>query len=322
MALDSLQRVIEKLQKTIEAHRGYLDENETRTRQVLIDPLLRKLGWDVSNPNIVQLEYRVKEQRADYVLMSKGKPVVVIEAKPLGTNLKASVIGQALAYAKLAVINYAVVTDGDIWEMYDVFKKAAPEECLLMKLELSQQSARKNAEQALAMRKPNLTSKEPVFKRPKRAMNRSSVKPNKLPKPQPPGTSPKNDNERYPFASEEKFYPRDTEPTWLKIDGRPRKPVKFWKDVIHEVVTWLIDERKLTDQHCPIVVGKGVKWTFIDRKGGVNPDGTTFVKIKPLPNDFILQRGHPRLTSRAQWVKLKELLIQFDVDRRKIEVFY
>ena len=322
MALGNLQSAIEKLQKTIEAHRGYLAENETRTRQVLIDPLLRKLGWDVSNPNIVQLEYKVKQGQPDYALMSKGKPLAVIEAKRLKSDLGDDQIIQALAYAVAGGIPYIIITNGDTWEMYDVFKPAEFEDCLLIKLELSQQSAHKNAKQALAMRKPNLISKKPVFKPPKSAMNQSSVKPNKLPKPQPPGTSPKNDNERYPFASDEKFYPRDTDPTWLKIDGRPRKPVKFWKDVIHEVVTWLIDERKLTDQHCPILVGKGVKWTFIDRKGRSNPDGTTFVKTKPLPNDFILQRGHPRLTSRAQWVKLKNLLIQFDVDRRKIEVFY
>ena len=35
------------------------------------------------------------------------------------------------------------------WEMYDVFKKATLEESLLMKLELSQQPADKNAKQAL-----------------------------------------------------------------------------------------------------------------------------------------------------------------------------
>lgn len=325
MVLDNLQSAIEKLQKTIEAHHGYLAGNETRTRQLLIDPLLRKLGWNVLNPNIVQLEYGlkreygVKPKYADYALMPKGKPVAVIEAKKLGTDLDDRIM-QVLNYANVGGFPYTILTDGDKWEMYKVFEQAKLEDRLLMKLELSQQSAHKNAKQALAMRKPNLASKKPVFKPPKRTMNRSSVKPNKLPKPQPSDDSPKNDNERYPFASEEKFYPCDTEPAWLKIDGRPRKPVKFWKDVIHEVVTWLIDERKLTDQHCPILVGKGVKWTFIDRKGRSNPDGTRFEKSKPLPNDFILQRGHPSLTSQAQWAKLKELLGVFNVDPYKIEV--
>ena len=44
MALDDLQGVIERLQDRIKTHRSYLSGDETRTRQVLIDPLLRELG--------------------------------------------------------------------------------------------------------------------------------------------------------------------------------------------------------------------------------------------------------------------------------------
>ena len=316
MVLDNLQSAIEKLRKTIEAHRGYLAENETRTRQVLIDPLLRRLGWDVSNPNIVQLEYKVKQGQPDYALMSKGKPVAVVEAKRLESDLGDDQIIQALAYAVAGGIPYIIITNGDTWEMYDVFKPAEFEDCLLIKLELSQQPARKNAEQALAMRKPNLTSKKPVFKPPKSAMNRSSVKPNKLPKPQPPGASSKNDNERYPFASEEKFYPEASNPTEVKIGERPEETVKSWKDVIREVVAWLADEERLSVNDCPI----GTKtYTFIGHEA-VNPNGTPFKNPQTLSNGLILQRDYAN--TRAQWTNLKKLLIQFDVDRRKIEVFY
>ena len=308
MALDSLQRVIEKLRKTVEAHRGYLAENETRTRQVLIDPLLRKLGWEVSNPNIVQLEYGVKELRADYALMSKGKPVAVVEAKRLGSDLD---VRQAVTSANMAGISYAIVTDGDKWKMYDVFKPAALEESLLMKLELSQQPADKNAEQALAMRKPNLTSKEPNFERPKRASKRD-----KSPK------LPKLPRRNWYSLDSGKRYPPHTKPSRLKIGDSVDVEVNFWLDVIHEVVTWLINKEKLSEQHCPILIGKRVKRTFIDRKGGVNPDGTTFEKTKPLPNGLILQRGHHNLPTWDQWSKLKELLDQFDVDKSTIEVFY
>ena len=328
MALGNLQSAIEKLRKTIEAHRGYLAENETRTRQVLIDPLLRRLGWDVSNPNIVQLEYGVKEQRADYVLMSKGKPVAVIEAKPLGSNLKAKVIGQALAYAKLAVIDYTVVTDGDRWEMYDVFKKATLEESLLMKLELSQQPADKNAKQALAMRKPNLTSKEPVFdppkslfrrqrrrsyqskesvsKRPKRASKRDkSPKPSKL-----------LGRKSYSFDSG-KRYPPHTKPSRLKIGDYVDVEVNFWRDVIHEVVVWLVDEGMLIVSACPILIGE---WTFIDREGAMNRDGTPVKNPQKLLNGLILQRSNT--TTHEQWDRLRKLLDQFNVDPSQIQVFY
>ena len=174
MVLDDLQGVIEKLRKMIWTHREYLSGHETRTRQVLIDPLLRELGWDVSDPAAVELEYTVKLQYrvgkkwADYTLMSKGQPVAVIEAKPLGSDLNDDKMMQALNYANRDAINYMIVTDGNKWEMYEVFKQATLEERLLMKLELSQkQLAHKNAMEALAMWKPNLTSKEPVFISPK-----------------------------------------------------------------------------------------------------------------------------------------------------------
>ena len=309
MVLDSLQSAIEKLQKTMETHRGYLAENETRTRQVLIDPLLRKLGWDVSNPNIVQLEYKVKQGQPDYALMSKGKPLAVIEAKRLKSDLGDDQIIQALAYAVAGGIPYIIITNGDTWEMYDVFKPAEFEDCLLIKLELSQQSARKNAEQALAMRKPNLTSKKPVFKPPKSAMNQSSVKPNKLPKPSKP-----LGRKSYSFDSG-KWYPQYTKPSRLKIGNYVDVEVNFWRDVIHEVVVWLVNEERLNDNHCPIETGK---WTFVSSEA-VNRDGTPFKNPRQLPKGFILQRG---LTTEEQWNGLRKMLDQLQVDTSTIQVFY
>ena len=55
MMLDDLQGVIEKLRNMIESHHDYLSGHETCTRQVLIDPLLRELGWDVTDPDMVHL---------------------------------------------------------------------------------------------------------------------------------------------------------------------------------------------------------------------------------------------------------------------------
>ncbi len=303
MALDSLQRVIEKLQKTIEAHRGYLAGNETRTRQVLIDPLLRKLGWDVSNPSIVQLEYQVKKEWADYALMPKGKPLAVIEAKRLGTDLGDRIM-QVLNYANVGGFPYMILTDGNKWEMYKVFEQATLEERLLMKLELSQQSAHKNAKQALAMRKPNLTSKKPDFKPPKRAPKRD--KSPKLPKPL--------GRNWYSFDSG-KWYPQYTKPSRLKIGNYVDVEVNYWRDVIHEIVVWLVNEEKLNDNHCPIETGK---WTFVSPEA-MNRDGTPFKNPRQLPKGFILHRG---LTTEEQWSGLRKMLDQLQVDTGAIQVFY
>ena len=323
MALDSLQRVIEKLQKTIEAHRSYLAENETRTRQVLIDPLLRELGWDVSDPDTVQLEYWVKQQRADYALMSNGKPLAVIEAKRLGSDLADGQIMQALNYANAGGIPYVIITNGDTWEMYEVFKPAELEDRRLMRLQLSQQPAYKNALQALAMWKPNLASDsspskatESVFVSSKSVPNQPKSQPNEQQRDQAIDDLPKDVHRCYPFISEQR-YPQRTAPIRLKIGHRIEKQVNFWRDVIHEVVVWLVDEGMLSDNDCPILMGKR---SFIDRKEAVNPDGTPFKNPQPLSNNLILQRGGA--DTWAQWDGLRKLLNQLNVDRHKIEVFY
>lgn len=87
MALDDLKETIETLRERIQAHRAYLEGNETRTRQVLIDPMIRALGWDVENPDSVELEYGIEGKRADYALMGSERPIAVVEAKVLGTQL-------------------------------------------------------------------------------------------------------------------------------------------------------------------------------------------------------------------------------------------
>ncbi len=322
MALDDLQGVIERLQDRIERQRDYLSRHETRTRQVLIDPLLQELGWDVSDPDMVKLEYRVGQQRADYALLSNGRRVALIEAKRLGNALEYDEIMQVLNYANRDGIDHIIVTNGDSWEMYEVFRPAALEERLLMKLGLSRQTAHENALQALAMWKPNLAADggpseatEPVFISPEPEPDQPSSEPDEQ-QEQQPDDSPKNDNERYPFASEERFYPQDSKPTKVKIDNRHPETVKNWKDVVHKVAAWLADEGILSANDCPI---GGRMYTFIGREA-VNPDGTPFKDPRQLPNGLILQRGF--VNTQEQWRKLKKLLIQFDVDRRKIEVFY
>lgn len=326
MALDDLQGVIEKLQKTIEAHRRYLAENETRTRQVLIDPLLRELGWDVSDPDTIELEYWVRQKRADYALISNRQPVAVIEAKRLGNDLEDDEMMQVLNYANLAGIDYMIATDGDRWEMYEVFKRGALEERLLMKFRLSEQPAHKNALQALAMWKPNLTSDstpsaatESVFVSPKVAPDQTDVKSNEQQREQLSNEVSADTEKPYSFASERR-YPRYTTPTRLEIGDNIKKQVTFWLDVIHEVAVWLVDEGMLSDNDCPILIGKKVRRTFIDREGKVNPDGTPFKNPQQLPNGLILQRS--QTDTWEQWDRLTKLLEQFDVDPSTIRVFY
>ena len=120
--LYDLVEVIEVIQQRIREHGATLRENETRTRMALIDPLLRVLGWDVSDPSLVTPEYGGGQRRSDYALHGTGTtPVAVLEAKKLGEAL-GSHSSQMIGYALEGGIPYAGLTDGNRWQVYDVFE--------------------------------------------------------------------------------------------------------------------------------------------------------------------------------------------------------
>ena len=122
MVLGELVECIELLQERIRAHRDTLRESETRTRMALIDPLLRALGWDVFDPEVVIPEYKAGGGRADYALLrTDGQPAATVEAKKLGEMLSSHRM-QMLNYAVASGIKYAGLTDGDHWELYSVFE--------------------------------------------------------------------------------------------------------------------------------------------------------------------------------------------------------
>ena len=128
MLLDDLTGVIESLRERIGTHRASLGENETRTRMALVDPLLMALGWDVSDPAVVTPEFKVSGGWADYALLrTDEQPAATVEAKKLGERL-ASHQMQMLNYANASGIDFAALTDGDHWELYDVFRRGTLEE--------------------------------------------------------------------------------------------------------------------------------------------------------------------------------------------------
>ncbi|MEM2863427.1 MAG: hypothetical protein QXW20_07960, partial [Ignisphaera sp.] len=79
--LDNLIEIIKKLRERIERYRNLLEKNEMLTRYVLIDPLLRALGWDIENPEQVRSEERQGAGVPDYVLYVGEERIIAIEAK-------------------------------------------------------------------------------------------------------------------------------------------------------------------------------------------------------------------------------------------------
>ena len=99
------------------------NNHETSTRYLIIDPILRSLGWDLSDPRDCVVEYRVSagSQRAvDYALLDgESKPVILVEAKRIDgysddiENLE-QIYGYMLEVETAKVI---VSTNGQYWDI-------------------------------------------------------------------------------------------------------------------------------------------------------------------------------------------------------------
>jgi hypothetical protein len=78
--MEKLVRRIETIRTKVDAWRKHRLK-ETPTRTIVIDPLLEALGWDVRDPDEVQLEYpTVDGKSVDYGLKLNRKCVLLIEA--------------------------------------------------------------------------------------------------------------------------------------------------------------------------------------------------------------------------------------------------
>lgn len=93
---------------------------ETPTRTIFIDPILEALGWDVRDPDEVQLEYpTIDGKSVDYALKINQKPVLLVEAKPLNDPLSdVKDVTQATGYAANDGIVWCILTNGVRWRVY------------------------------------------------------------------------------------------------------------------------------------------------------------------------------------------------------------
>jgi len=117
--MQSLLKVLEQIRQHIEVHGGRLSSNEMLTRYALIDPLLRTLGWDTEDPDQVEPEFSVQKGRPDYALRHEGQPFILIEAKPLGSNLSEA-RDDGFRYCWQNRVPFYVITDGNVWELHDL----------------------------------------------------------------------------------------------------------------------------------------------------------------------------------------------------------
>lgn len=298
MLLDDLYQVIEKLRERMENHQVRLRQSEALTRNALVDPLLRALGWDTEDPALVMPEYRMDNNLiADYALLSNGKTAIVVEAKSLNTPVDDTrpdgIVDKGIRYCMRDGIEYYVTTDGRVWNIYETHRRVpiadkkivsfdtmdSPADVCLDALALWRRSV-----QSGVVRKAQTQLLRPQHE-PLAALNQSDPAPAPLTTVPVATTSPAHQGDWQTLAQ---WQPGkdDKLPSEIRFPDGSTAEIKSWADIPAAAVRWLSDHGRLDETQIPVQSGK--RYTLSDSP--VHSTGAKFT-VKKQAGRFYVE-GH------------------------------
>ncbi|MFW7380139.1 MAG: type I restriction enzyme HsdR N-terminal domain-containing protein [Oligoflexus sp.] len=123
------QKLIETINvlksRIIDVEKNNMKLSEADTRQGLINPIFRALGWDFSDFSSVKSELRHASynEPVDYAFFSSkrnDKPILLLEAKAFGNNLNSpKIVKQLCSYLGEMGVQWGVLSDGNKYVMYN-----------------------------------------------------------------------------------------------------------------------------------------------------------------------------------------------------------
>ena len=262
MDLINAVTVFEELKSKIAEHRTYLASRETVTRVLLVDPVLQLLGWDVRDPNLVELEYRTAEEtaeRADYILKKAGMPVAVVEAKKLDGSVLTKERKQVKDYADYAGVTWCALTDGSRWLIYDLHEGRNPETMTpKVELDIEKHPSHELALNCLLLWQRNLSSPNgPILAEKPLTGSVVATDTTKVPTPdneaQEPSEDPLDGQDWLPFAGLS-VQKGDRPPTETRIGSNlvELSPYNNWTGFFVGFAKWLVTSSKLGSANCPV----------------------------------------------------------------------
>ena len=261
MLLDDLYQAIEKLRERMEDHQDKLRQSEALTRNALVDPLLRVLGWDTEDPALAMPEYRLGSGFADYALLNAGKPAIVIEAKKLGTPLY-SAAEQSVTYCVNDGIRYFVATDGRKWDVYETHRPVPLAEKKIVSFDITDSPADvcldalvlwRRSVQSGTVRKAQTPVVEPQHE-PLVAVNQQESAPVPVATPSKAAAAPAHEGNWQTLAQ---WRPdkEDNPPPEIRFPDGSTSEIKNWADIPAAAVRWLYDNGKLDETQIPLRSG-------------------------------------------------------------------
>ena len=152
--VQDIEEAIDAIRRRVEEYQSYFD-HEAQTRYWLIDPMLRALGWDLSDAEQVVPEFyrytQKSHRRVDYAFFSQEieKPLIIVEAKAIQKNDICTYLSEDYRFLTPAEMKdcnwhwndkqikqirrstsglrtgYGVLTDGVFWSIFDLNKKGS-----------------------------------------------------------------------------------------------------------------------------------------------------------------------------------------------------
>lgn len=117
-----LEASIADLQAKLREHREVLQVEEA-AKTTLVLPFLRALGYDIFNPSEVKPEFTCdvgtkKGEKVDYALCVGGEVTVLVECKPVTSELSIKHASQLFRYFTATSARLALLTNGVIYKFF------------------------------------------------------------------------------------------------------------------------------------------------------------------------------------------------------------
>ena len=252
-----------------------------------------------SDPGVVTPEYKVSGGWADYALLRPdGRPAATVEAKKLGDSL-ASHRMQMLNYANAAGIDYAGLTDGNHWELYNVFKRVRLEEKRILEVSITDDPAHESALKLLLLWRPNLESGQPVAAR-------ASIL-DEAPPPKPPGVEPPPAPTGW-IALSKYNPPTGTRcPAAIRFWDGSKRTLSHWNEILTLTVEKLYTAELLTVDDAPIERNDKI---YIVHTEPVHPTGRPFSSHKNINGTPLFV--NVKVSARGARREAKKLLQRYD----------
>jgi len=231
MGLTELIRELENVKEKIAKFAKELAGSEALTHYALVDPILRALGWDISNPEQVRPEFPTEQGRPDYALLWEGKPLMMVEVKPLHANL-----GQAkdkgFRYCWKNKVRYFVITDGERWEVYDMKEMGGKE---IADANLSENLGHA-ARQLLALWRPAMPELRPAPLSPLESVQKPLEKQGPAVLGAQQGLIGLSD--LYNLFKNGQIKPGTKPPGQIRFPDDQKKDIKHWKETLLATAEW------------------------------------------------------------------------------------